>query len=232
MQAVVPFLCPQSCGNHPDKEFQWGMGLTIYLPVDKVRYMNFVTTTADAPMTVREQLVELALMFLMTRGYNGFSYRDLAEKVGVKTSSIHYYFPTKEDLVLEAIKAYDAAVAAGVSQIDEALPAQRKLAMYASEFGRLIDGRRICLCGMLAADIETLPENVRQAVQASFGQHEAWLTKVLTDGVADGTLRVTTTPAQAARALFAGFQGGVMASRLFGTPSRLDEVVASVCIAV
>ncbi|VVE02085.1 TetR family transcriptional regulator [Pandoraea capi] len=169
-------------------------------------------------------------MFLMTRGYNGFSYRDLAERVGVKTSSIHYYFPAKEDLVLEAIKAYDAFISEGLAQIDESLPAPEKLALYSQGFGRIVeDGHRICLCGMLAADIETLPETVREAVQRFFAFHEAWLARVLMQGEADGTLKLTSSPEATARALFAGFQGSVMASRLFRAPSRLEDVVASVC---
>src|ERR1700737_5614654 len=60
--------------------------------------------------TVREQLLDHAQALLMTRGYNGFSYRDLSALVGVKTSSIHYYFPSKDDLVLEAVNAYSNEV--------------------------------------------------------------------------------------------------------------------------
>ena len=41
--------------------------------------MNRTTTPTAAP-TVREQLLDHAQTFLMTRGYNGFSYRDLAER--------------------------------------------------------------------------------------------------------------------------------------------------------
>lgn len=203
--------------------------LIIYLSVDRLHFMNRTTTSPAAP-TVREQLLEQAQMFLMTRGYNGFSYRDLAERVGVKTSSIHYYFPAKEDLVLEAIKAYDALIGEGLAGIDEALPPAQKLALYARGFGRIVaDGHRICLCGMLAADIETLPETVREAVQRFFAYHEAWLARVLAQGVADRSLTLSSSPEVSARALFAGFQGSVLASRLFRAPSRLEEVVASVC---
>jgi TetR/AcrR family transcriptional repressor of nem operon len=187
-------------------------------------------TTSQAASTVRDQLLDHAQTFLMTRGYNGFSYRDLAERVGVKTSSIHYYFPAKEDLVLEAIKAYEAAIDEGVARIDERLSPAKKLSQYAQGFGRIAaDGHRICLCGMLAADIETLPETVRGAVQRFFAKHEAWLEKVLAQGVGDGSLVLTSSPEATARALFAGFQGSVMASRLFRAPSRLEDVVASVC---
>ncbi len=57
------------------------------------------------PSTTRELLLAHAEKLIRTRGCNGFSYRDLAEHVGVKTSSIHYYFPGKDDLLYEAVEA-------------------------------------------------------------------------------------------------------------------------------
>lgn len=75
--------------------------------------------------TVREALLEHAQTLIMTRGYNGFSYRDLSELVGVKTSSIHYYFPAKEDLALEAVNAYSADVMSSVYAIDSSAAADK-----------------------------------------------------------------------------------------------------------
>ncbi len=68
--------------------------------------------------SVREQLIEHALVLIRRRGFNGFSYRDLAELVGVKTSSIHYYFPSKDDLVLEAVREYSARTYERIRAID------------------------------------------------------------------------------------------------------------------
>jgi TetR/AcrR family transcriptional regulator, transcriptional repressor for nem operon len=179
--------------------------------------------------TVREQILEHAVTLMMLRGYNGFSYRNLSELVGVKTSSIHYYFPSKDDLVLEAVNRYSAEVLGAMHAIDPELPANVKLAQYTKMFGRILgDGDRICLCGMLAADIGSLPGSVRQAVQAFFRANEAWLAKVLEQGARDQTLAVNGKPERAAHALYAAFQGSVLASRLFQTKSRLDDVEALV----
>lgn len=178
--------------------------------------------------TVREQILDHAITLMMLRGYNGFSYRDLSELVGVKTSSIHYYFPSKDDLVLEAVHAYTQEVQGAMQTIDAALSAEGKLARFAKMFGRTLgDGDQICLCGMLAADIETLPEPVRLAVQAFFKANETWLAKVFAEGARDGTLSASAKPEQAARAFFAALQGAGLASRLFRTKSRLEEVEAS-----
>jgi TetR/AcrR family transcriptional repressor of nem operon len=182
----------------------------------------------ETTKTVREQIIDHAITLMMLRGYNGFSYRDLSELVGVKTSSIHYYFPSKDDLVLEAVHAYTQEVQGAMQTIDAALSAEGKLARFAKMFGRTLgDGDQICLCGMLAADIETLPEPVRLAVQAFFKANETWLAKVFAEGARDGTLSASAKPEQAARAFFAALQGAGLASRLFRAKSRLEEVEAS-----
>jgi TetR/AcrR family transcriptional repressor of nem operon len=179
--------------------------------------------------TVREQLLDHAQVLLMTRGYNGFSYRDLSTLVGVKTSSIHYYFPAKEDLVLEAVNTYSADVMSSIYAIDSSAPAEKKLDRYVKLFGKLLgEGNQVCLCGMLAADIDSLTEDVVHAVQAFFKANESWLAKVLAEGDKQQTLRLNGKPDVAARALFAALQGSLLTCRLFHTKLRLDEVAQTV----
>ena len=79
---------------------------------------------------VREQLLEHTLVLIRSRGFNGFSYRDLAELVGVKTSSIHYYFPSKDDLVLEAVKEYSKRISERLAGIDASLPVLEQARQY------------------------------------------------------------------------------------------------------
>ena len=175
--------------------------------------------------TVREQLVSYAQTLIMLRGYNGFSYRDLAELVGVKTSSIHYYFPTKDDLILEAVNTYSSGTLAEMYAIDSSMPADARLDRYTRLFGKVLgDGNQICLCGMLASDIASLPESVRQAIQSFFRSNETWLAKLLAEGRRQGVF-IDGVPADAAgRTLYAAFQGSALSSRLFGTKTRLEEV--------
>ncbi|MBO9356232.1 TetR family transcriptional regulator [Bordetella petrii] len=177
--------------------------------------------------TTREQLLSHAQALIRQRGYNGFSYRDLADRVGVKTASIHYYFPCKDDLLIEAIDNYAAGVTSLVQGIDTALPAKEQLDRYAALFeGGPTD--QVCLCGMLAADFASLSERARQSLQAFFRMHENWLAGVIAAGQRDGTLRWQGDPESAGRCLFAAFQGALMGSRLFQSPTRLHDVVASV----
>jgi len=183
------------------------------------------------PSTTRELLLAHAEKLIRTRGCNGFSYRDLAEHVGVKTSSIHYYFPGKDDLLYEAVEAYSARALAAVRGIDTAQPAQAQLDEYLSLMeSRACGSGELCLGGMLAAEVNSLPERVRGALQGFFRAHEAWLARVLAEGAAQGSLKFSGTPEAAGRAVFATVQGCILVSRLFQQPAALCEAIGALYV--
>ena len=42
-----------------------------------------------------ERLMDLAEAHIRNAGYGGFSFRDLAAEIGIKSASVHHHFPTK-----------------------------------------------------------------------------------------------------------------------------------------
>ncbi|MGE8687222.1 MAG: TetR/AcrR family transcriptional regulator [Achromobacter sp.] len=183
------------------------------------------------PNTTRELLLAHAEKLIRTRGCNGFSYRDLAEHVGVKTSSIHYYFPGKDDLLYEAVEAYSARALGAVRGIDTSQPAQAQLDQYLTLMeSRACGSGELCLGGMLAAEVNSLPERVRGALQGFFRAHEAWLARVLAEGAAQGTMKFSGTPEAAGRAVFATVQGCILVSRLFQQPAALCEAIGALYV--
>jgi TetR/AcrR family transcriptional repressor of nem operon len=42
-----------------------------------------------------ERLMDLAQAHIRHRGYGGFSFRELAAEIGIKSASVHHHFPTK-----------------------------------------------------------------------------------------------------------------------------------------
>lgn len=176
--------------------------------------------------TTRNQLVVHAQRLIQERGYNGFSYRDLAALVGIKTASIHYYFPQKEHLLLAAVEAYRDQWRASIAGIPDELNAAEKLRRYLAMHSRAFCGtQRVCLGGALAADLGSLPDCVRRALQAFYSDNETWLTRVLEQGHADGSITPPTDPQAAARAIYAALQGGLASARLFGSSDRLSDIL-------
>jgi len=183
--------------------------------------------TPAASANTREQLLALAQKLIRTRGYHGFSYRDLAEMVGVKTSSIHYHFPGKDDLLFGALQDYARRAVSAVQAIDATLPADARLDRYIGlmESTDCASGE-LCMGGMLAADVLSLPEPARAELESFFRKHEAWLAGVLRDGAAQGRLRFAGTPESAARAAFATVQGCLLVARLFKVPPGIRQALA------
>ena len=93
-------------------------------------------------------------------------------------------------------------------------------------------GDRMCLCGMLAAEYETLPEPMRLAVIGFFDENEAWLARVLSEGRSDGTLSLKGSATDAARALLGSLEGAMLLARPYGDVARFRSAAASTLAAL
>jgi TetR/AcrR family transcriptional repressor of nem operon len=171
----------------------------------------------------REKIMAAARLTVQDRGYSGLSFRDLAKDVGIKSASIHYYFPTKGELggaLAERyrmdFKAYlDGLLAEGLDQTS----CIRKYMDVFSE--TLRNDNRMCLAGIMAAEHTELPEEVRAAV-VRFGEMNIdWIAKVLSLSSDDEDEAVQ----RRARAIFAAVQGAQLVARSRGDATVYDEVV-------
>ncbi|MFO0957897.1 MAG: TetR/AcrR family transcriptional regulator [Isosphaeraceae bacterium] len=177
-----------------------------------------------AAPTTQDLVLDVAQELIQTRGYNAFSFRDVSDRVGIKTASIHYHFPTKTDLGRALIARQRRDVAAAFEGIDrEETDPGRKLSRYASIFRDTLEvGNRMCLCGMLSADVTTLEPSIVGDLREAFGDHEAWLQKVLDGGRAAGLLEFPGSPGDEARLILSALEGAMLLARTFGEPRRFD----------
>ena len=177
--------------------------------------------------STRDQLIAHARRLIQTRGYNGFSYRDLANLVGIKTASIHYYFPQKEDLLLAVVDDYRAHWRNNLLALPEDATAAQRLRCYFDLCERAIrEADGVTLGSALAADLMSLPESVRRQLQDFYRANEAWLADVLAQGNRDGSLPTHVDPESAAQALYAAVQGALISNRLFDKENRRNCLLA------
>ena len=45
-----------------------------------------------------ERILDVAERLVQLRGFNDFSYADIARELGITTASLHYHFPSKAEL--------------------------------------------------------------------------------------------------------------------------------------
>ena len=190
-----------------------------------MRYM--AVTQAQAPAGTAQRILDVAERLVQSQGYNGFSYADIASELGVTKASLHYHFASKAELGEALIERYSARFSDALEGIDSTSSgAGAKLDAYAALYVGVLRGDRMCLCGMLAAEYQTLPPPMRGAVVRFFDHNLAWLASVLADGRAEGTLSFGGSPADAAQTVLGALQGAMLVARPYGDVARFEAAAA------
>jgi TetR/AcrR family transcriptional repressor of nem operon len=180
--------------------------------------------TAD-PAGTASRILDIAEAMVQTRGFDGFSYADVASELELTTPSLHYHFHSKAELGEALITRYTTRFLAALDAV-ERRPGSSvdKLEAYASVYAEVLRARRMCLCGMLAAGYDTLPESMRTAVIRFFDANEVWLARVLERGAEEGTLVFSGSASAVAQSIISGLEGAMLIARPYGDVARFDSV--------
>jgi TetR/AcrR family transcriptional regulator, transcriptional repressor for nem operon len=173
------------------------------------------------------KILDLAESFTQTRGFNAFSYHAIQRELGIKTSSIHYYFPTKQDLAEQMVKRYIDSFNLQLLEINykKNLSAREKLESLAQFFIVAVKDGKFCLCGMLAADILAMPKTVEDHLCRFFTTNELWITEHIVAGIQNNEFKNLIQPEYAAAHLLATLEGGMLIARTRKQPEYLQKVM-------
>jgi TetR/AcrR family transcriptional regulator, transcriptional repressor for nem operon len=170
-----------------------------------------------------QQILDIAQRLVQTRGFNAFSYADIAGTLNVSKASLHYHFASKAKLGVRLIERYEDEFERLLGGIDlgggtAALKLQRYVLLYA----HVLADQRMCLCGMLAAEFETLPKAMQAALDGFFAMNERWLVAVLEEGRSGGVLHFKGPASEAAQYIIGSLEGAMMMARSHGGMARFD----------
>jgi TetR/AcrR family transcriptional regulator, transcriptional repressor for nem operon len=173
------------------------------------------------------QILDVAARLVQIRGFNGFSYADVAEELKITKAGLHYHFAGKAELGAALIERYAAHFSEGLAEIDtRAADARAKLNAYADLYADVLRDQRMCLCGMLAAEYQTLPTPMQQAVIRFFDENEAWLKSVLEQGQKQATLQFTGPASETARMTISTLEGAMLVARPYGDVERFQAAAS------
>jgi TetR/AcrR family transcriptional repressor of nem operon len=168
--------------------------------------------------STREQIVDKAFELMLQRGLNGFSYRDIAEPLGIKNAAIHYHFPNKMDLIKALIDENVQTLRRSTSEFmaygGPARPQLEGLFRFALQQCKC--GRPICLAGALAVDYDELPDDIKVANDRFMRDSRNWLTRVLEVGRQQQEFTFEGEPRIKAISILATIQGARQLARIHG----------------
>jgi TetR/AcrR family transcriptional regulator, transcriptional repressor for nem operon len=190
--------------------------------------MGYMAVThAQAPASTAQRILDVAEQLVQTRGYNGFSYADIAGELSITKASLHYHFASKAELGEALIERYSARFAEALERIDSTTHgAGAKLDAYANLYVDVLRGDRMCLCGMLAAEYQTLPERIHGSVIRFFDHNLIWLAGVLAEGQSDDELSFDGSPADTAQTVLSALQGAMLVARPYRDLTRFQATAA------
>jgi len=183
--------------------------------------MTNLSTTAD-------DILHCARSLIIAGGYNGFSYADIAEVVGIRKASIHHHFPTKVDLVRTLVSRYREEATEGIAALERDVPEPlEQLRAYIGFWEACIADATapFCVCALLASQIPVLPEPIVLEVRAHFRALSAWLTSVLERGVQQGAVLLPGEARAEAEIFMAAVHGAMLSARAYNDPKIFGAIV-------
>ncbi len=182
-------------------------------------------------MEIKDQILASAQRLVQTRGFNGFSYADIAKEVGIRKASLHHHFPTKTDLGVALVGVYTAMLDSALLSISaSSAPADKKLAAYVGIFRSTLEAERVCLGGMLASEALTLDAAILPGLKRFFDRNTQWVTGILAEGKAKRIFVLSGTAANHAHMFVSALQGALILARATGD-HKMFERTASILIA-
>ena len=183
--------------------------------------MNKSLSTAD-------DILNCARSLIVAGGYNGFSYADIAQVVGIRKPSIHHHFPSKVDLVKTLVIRYREAAEEGIANLERAIPGpldqlRAHIAYWKACIGNA--SAPFCICALLANELPVLPEEIALEIRTYFRFLSGWLTSVLERGAALGVVTLAETPRVEAEAFMATVHGAMLSARAYGDTAIFGTIM-------
>lgn len=182
----------------------------------------------SSTISTSERILDVAQSLIVAGGYNGFSYADISDAIGIRKASIHHHFPTKAELVSALVDRYRQQTELGLKALQEqsADPADQ-LQSYVNFWQGCIQDATLpfCVCAMLAGEMPMLPDEVAARVRAHFHHLAGWLSSVLQAGAEQRLFRLGKRPDEEAQMLMASVHGAMLSARAFDDPGLFAAIV-------
>jgi TetR/AcrR family transcriptional repressor of nem operon len=179
------------------------------------------------PSNTKTALLDSAEQAVRTRGFDGFSYADLASDVGIRKASIHHHFPSKANLSVELMHRYLERFEKMRTDFQGTLKSggAQLMAIIKTYRAGMDNGKRLCLCVSFTTSRESLPPEVGQLIHDFRKVMIEALETAFQAGRSDGSISGVTDPAMDAAATLSLLEGAQLAARTEENSDFFDTAV-------
>jgi TetR/AcrR family transcriptional regulator, transcriptional repressor for nem operon len=170
-----------------------------------------------------DEILDVAEKMARTGGYHGFSFREIAKQVGIKAASVHYHFPSKDELGAAVAQRYTKKFLSALGDPSDPNAGPMELLQRYVDLYRqaLVEEELMCLCGVFGAEVGTLPDPVATEIAIFFEENIAWLTKVLRRF---DQISRPPEPRRTATRILSTLEGAMILARTMGNNAVFNDV--------
>lgn len=173
--------------------------------------------------STKQAILDAAERMARNGGYHDVSFRRIADEVGIKSASVFHHFASKEALGAAVARRYSDRFFETIGDPHDAdLSSDEKLVRYCDAYRHALKiDCQMCLCGMLGAEISSLPVHVAGEARRFFKLNIDWLEAALTPARSKSSKK-NSSQGKAALVLSA-LAGAMVVSRATGDTSIFDK---------
>lgn len=177
-------------------------------------------------MNRRDEILQCATELIQTHGFNGFSYKDISEQVGISKASIHHHFASKEELGIAYCDAKYTELQAFKDKVVNLPTAIRQLKAYLDKPKKRLETKKMCGINAMQSDSSGMSEILRKAVQRITLLDISIVKGILKQGVESGEFTLVTRPEDMAEVMVSALKGALQKS-LLNQDNSYDKIAKS-----
>jgi TetR/AcrR family transcriptional regulator, transcriptional repressor for nem operon len=163
----------------------------------------------------KKKILDIGENLVLSRGFNGFSYKNISSALGVKNAAIHYHYPSKSDLgvaIIERARHRFQKWSEWIEKTD--LDEWQKLDDFFNIYTNyLISSESVCLSGAMETEFKTLPEGMQTSTRGLVFDLLVWMENLLSRGRDKGSFSFAGEAKNQAVVLLAIVQGSLQMVR-------------------
>lgn len=179
----------------------------------------------------KARIVETAVTQLYRYGYNRFGFATLASECGIAKSSIIHHFPTKDALVLSAVRAYMTEVQSVLERLTEQEedPAERFFHYFDYAQSQMSRSNYLgCLAANLGLEVSETHPQLRNEIQNFIEFKVSKFVSWIKEGTTRGEFRSDINARSCAESILTSIEGGIVTSKISKSPALL-AIAVDVC---
>jgi AcrR family transcriptional regulator len=132
-------------------------------------------------MSTRETIITLGDQLIRDKGFNAFSFYDIAKQLKIKNASIHYHFPSKTDLGIAVLRNQQEGLRTLIES-NSTKSSDVKLNVFLSIYTRIKEEGKVCIVGSLATDLNSVDDKIASELKILAHDILSWVTEILDEG--------------------------------------------------